>query len=402
MPEVIALEGNLAVAEAMRQIDPDVVAAYPITPSTEAVQRFSEFVADGKVHTEFVTVESEHSAMSACVGASQAGARVMNVTSSQGLALMWEVLYIAASLRSPVVLAVANRALSGNINIHCDHSDAMGARDAGWIQLYSENAQELYDNLIQAVRIAERPDVSLPVMVCYDGFIISHAVETLQREDDDAVRAFVGERKPIHSVLDVDNPITIGPLDLQDYYLEHKRQQLEVYPIAKQAVLDIGKEFGDKFGREYGWLEKYRLEDAELVLVALSSTAGTAKDVIDELRDRGMSVGLLKPRMFRPFPDKEIAEALAGAKAVAVMDRSAIFGGVGGPLMQEITQAVYEHREEKIPIVNYLYGLGGRDVTADQLAGVFEDLDAIVKTGDRGELVRFVGVREPETAAAAS
>jgi pyruvate ferredoxin oxidoreductase alpha subunit len=402
MPETVALEGNYAVAEAMRQIDPDVVAAYPITPSTEAVQVFSEYVANGKVHTEYVAVESEHSAMSACIGASQAGARVMNVTSSQGLALMWEMLYIAASTRSPIVLGVANRALSGNINIHCDHSDAMGARDAGWIQLWSENSQEVYDNLIQAIRIGERLDVSLPVMVNYDGFIISHAVETMQVEDDAAVRAFVGERKPLYSLLDVDHPITVGPLDFTDYYFEHKRQQLSVYPTAKQAVLEVGKEFGEAFGREYGWLEGYGLDDAELVVVALGSTIGTAKDVVDALRAEGNKVGLLKPRMFRPFPDKEIADALAHAKAIAVMDRSAIFGGVGGPLMHEVTQALYEHRPDKAPLVNYIYGLGGRDVTPDHIASVFRDLDQIRKTGDRGDLVRFVGVREPELAASFS
>jgi len=401
MPEIVALEGNYAVAEAMRQIDPDVVAAYPITPSTEAVQVFSEYVANGRVHTEYVAVESEHSAMSACIGASQAGARVMNVTSSQGLAYMWEMLYIAASTRSPIVLGVANRALSGNINIHCDHSDAMGARDAGWIQLWSENSQEVYDNLIQAMRIAERPDVSLPVMVNYDGFIISHAVETIQREDDGAVKAFVGERKPLYSLLDVDHPITVGPLDFTDYYFEHKRQQLSIYPTAKQAVLDIGKEFGKTFGREYGWLEGYSLEDAELVMVGLGSTMGTAKDVVDALRADGMKVGLLKPRMFRPFPDQEIADALAGAKALAILDRSAIFGGIGGPVMQEVTQALYGHATERVPIIDVIYGLGGRDITPDHIAGVFRELDRIVRTGDRGDLVRFVGVREPDLAAAA-
>lgn len=393
MGQVMPLEGNMAVAEAMRQINPDVVAAYPITPSTEIVQTFAKFVADGKVKTNFVAVESEHSAMSACVAAAAAGGRVMNATSANGLALMWEILYIAASLRQPVILTLVNRALSGNINIHCDHSDGMGARDAGWIQLYGENCQEAYDNLIQAVAIGERLDVRLPVMNCLDGFFVSHSYELVTVEDDDAVQQWVGPYKPVKPLLDVNNPYTMGPLDLYDYYMEHKRNQWEAYPAAKQAVIEEGKRFGDAFGRYYGLMEEVDLSDAEVAVVALGSAAGTAKDVVAGLRDQGVKAGLLKLRCFRPFPAEEIASALKGAKAVCVMDRCASYGGATGPLFAETAAAMYT-AGATVPMTNTIYGLGGREVTPEQIRSVYDSLSKVADGAKPEQLVSWVGVRE--------
>ena len=319
----VGLTGNSAVAYAMKQVDPDVCAAYPITPSTTIIENFSSYVADGTVQTELITVESEHSAMSACIGAAAAGARVMTATSSQGLALMWEMLYIASGLRLPVVLATVNRALAAPINIHCDHSDSMGARDSGWVQLYSETVQEAYDNVFQAVRIAENPEVRLPVMVCLDGFITSHAIENLTTIDDADVKAFIGE--PVASettLLDVDNPSSVGAVALPDTYMTFKNQQSDAMGRAKGVVEAVGKEFGKKFGRDYGLLEGYRLEDADTAIVLLNSAVGTTRVAVDELRKAGRKVGLLKLRLFRPIPHKEIAEALKGLKAIACLDRA--------------------------------------------------------------------------------
>lgn len=393
MGSVVPLEGNNAVAEAMRQINPDVVAAYPITPSTEIVQTFAKFHADGLVDTHFVAVESEHSAMSACTAAAAAGGRVMNVTSANGLALMWEILYITSSLRQPVVLTLVNRALSGNINIHCDHSDSMGARDTGWVQLFGENAQEGYDNCIQAVAIAEREDVRLPVMHCIDGFLVSHAYEMVEVEEDDAVKEWIGPYKPVRPLLDVENPYTMGPLDLWDYYFEHKRSQLSAYPSAKEAVLEEGKRFGEVFGREYGLMELVDMEDAEVAIVAMGSTAGSCKDVVADLREKGVKAGLLKLRMFRPFPDEEIVAALRNCKAVAVLDRAASFGGASGPLYSEITSALYT-RGVHVPCVDIIYGLGGREIRPEQIADLFSSLGDIKSSGQPAEPVSYLGVRE--------
>ncbi|NLO73017.1 MAG: pyruvate ferredoxin oxidoreductase [candidate division WS1 bacterium] len=393
MPEIKPMEGNQAVAEAMRQINPDVVAAYPITPSTEVVQTFSSFVANGLVDTNYVAVESEHSAMSACTAAAVAGGRVMNATSSQGLALMWEILYITASLRAPVILTVVNRALSGNINIHCDHSDGMGARDCGWVQLYGENVQEGYDNLLQAVRIGEALDVRLPVMNCIDGFLVSHSYELLQVEDDAPVKDFVGPYQAVNPLLDISHPISIGPLDLWDYYFEHKRGQCDAYPPAKEAILAVGKEFGKTFGREYGLMEEFMLEDAELAVVALGSTAGVAKVAVESLREDGVKAGLLKLRAFRPFPAAEIAAALQGKKAIAVFDRAISFGAASGPLFSEVAAALYTAGQQ-IPALSVLYGLGGREITPEQISGVFRQLPEVASGGQPADPVLFLGVRE--------
>ncbi len=389
----VAMTGNIAVANAMRQINPDVCAAYPITPSTEVMQQFASFVADGEVDTELVAVDSEHSAMSACIGASAAGGRVMTATSANGLALMWEMLYIAAGNRLPIVMTTVNRALSAPINIHCDHSDAMGARDSGWIQLWSENAQEAYDNLIQAVRIAERREVRLPVMVCLDGFIISHSIERMELLDDMQVRNFIGPVKLHYPLLDVDNPVTYGPLDLQDYYMEHKRQQADAMQLAKPVILEVGQEFGKTFGRSYGFFEEYKLKDAELVVVALGSSVGTVKTVVDSLRQQGIAAGVLKLRSFRPFPAKELAAALKSAKAIAVLDRADSFGAYGGPLFSEVRSALFS-LEAAPPTVDYIYGLGGRDFGVADVNGVFDDLKMLAKTGKASQEVNYITVRE--------
>jgi len=389
----VAMTGNEAVANGMRQINPDVVAAYPITPQTDIVQFYSAFGADGLVQTEMVTVESEHSAMSATIGASAAGSRAMTATSSQGLALMYEMLHIASGYRLPIVMPVVNRALSSPINIHCDHSDTMGALTTGWIQIYSESAQEAYDNLIQAVRIAEHPDVFLPVMVCQDGFITSHGIENLSILSDEVVKEFVGEYKPQISVLDIHNPIAVGPLQLQDYYTETKAQEAQAMARAKKVILDIAEEYEKISGRKYGLFEEYKMDDAERVVVVLNSTAGTAKAVVDELRAKGEKVGLLKPRVLRPFPGDELVEALSSAKAVAVMDRAETYSTRGGQVFTEIRAAFYE--SNKRPLMrDYIFGLGGRDTTTREIKRVFADLAADLERGQVDKLVTHLDVRE--------
>ena len=397
MSEYKALDGNGAVAEAMRQINPDVVAAYPITPSTAIPQTFAQFVADGLVDTEFVPVESEHSAMSACIGAAAAGGRVMTATAANGLALMWEMLYIASSFRLPIVMANVNRALSGPINIHADHGDSMGTRDAGWIHLYSESAQEAYENTIQAVRIAEHMDIRLPVMVMQDGFITSHTMERVEVYDDATVKDFIGKYRPAHPLLDVDNPVTYGALDLADYYFEHKRAQIEGMRHAKRVILEVGAEFGGKFGRNYGLFDAYRMDDAEVAIVVSSSTAGTAHYAMEALRAKGARPGLIKLRVFRPFPAKELCDALRGVGAVAVMDRAVSPGSMncGGPLWLELLAAAQLHRLN-VPIVNVVFGLGGREIKPGQIEGVCRDLVAIAETGEFRRPVIYLGVRGDE------
>ena len=389
------LSGNEAAATAMRQINPDVVAAYPITPSTEIPQYFSTFVANGTVDTEFVAVESEHSAMSACIGAEAAGARTMTATSANGLSLMWEMVYIASSLRLPIVLSLVNRAVSGPLNIHCDHSDAMGVRDAGWIMLFSENNQEAYDNTLMANRIAENPNVRLPLMVCQDGFITSHSIENIELVEDDKVKEFVGTYKPEHYLLNEKEPIAIGPLDLQAYLFEHKAQQAEAMRNAKQVILDVSKEFEKMTGRKYDLFEKYKLDDAEIAIVCMNSTAGTTKFVVDNLRKKGIKAGLLKIRVFRPFPAQEISEALAHLKAIAVLDKADSLNAAGGALFEDITSAMYVNKKN-VPIVNYIYGIGGRDTKADDIENVYNDLIDITKSGKIDNPYRYFGLRKEE------
>lgn len=392
MGKIVAVTGNEAVAEALRQINPDVCAAYPITPATDLMQRFAGFISNGKVKTEMVLVESEHSAMSACIGAAAAGGRVATATSSQGLALMWEMLYIAAGTRLPIIMPLVNRALSAPLNIHGDHSDGMGARDTGWIQLYSENVQEAYDNTIQSFRIAEHLDIRLPAMVCMDGFIVSHSIERVEYIDDKDVKNFVGEYKQVNPLLDIEHPKSYGPLILTDLYHEYKRAQHEVMTKVKGVVLDVAADFKKMSGREYGLFEKYRLDDADIAIVILSSAAGTTKDVIDQYRDKGIKAGLLKPRLFRPFPYEEIAEALKHVKAIAVLDRADSFGGYG-PLFMELCSAVMS-LDKKPLMINKIYGLGGRDYMPDQAEKVLNELTEIANTGKIKIIKEYIGVRE--------
>jgi len=387
------LNGNQTIAEAVRQVDPDVIAAYPITPSTAIVETIASFRADGLISGEFVCPESEHSAMSVCIGAASAGGRVMTATCSQGLALMWEMLYIAAGLRLPIVAAIANRALSAPINIHGDHSDTMGARDSGWIQIYSENCQEAYDNFIQAFRIGEHPDVLTPVLVGLDGFIISHSSEVVQVEDDAAVKAFIGEFKPPYPLLDTSRKFTVGPIDFTDYYFEHKRSQIEGIEKSPQVIEQVGQEFGRTFGRSYGFFEKYRMDDAEVCIVVMSSAAGTGKEAVDELRAEGKKIGLLKPRVFRPFPHDEIAKVLKDMKAVAVLDRSSAPGAFGAPLFTEIRSALYDY-DRRPKMVNYVYGLGGRDIKVEHFKEVAAKLERIAATGKVDEMLGYLNLRE--------
>ena len=386
------LSGNEAVATAMKQINHDVVAAFPITPSTEIPQYFSTFVANGSVDTEFVAVESEHSAMSACIGAEAAGSRAMTATSANGLSLMWEMIYIASSLRLPIVMNLVNRAVSGPLNIHNDHSDAMGVRDAGWIMLFSENNQEAYDNNLMAHKIAENKDVQLPIMICQDGFITSHSIENIELENDEDVKKFVGEYHPKHYLLNKKEPMAIGPLDLQAYLFEHKAQQGEAMKAAKQVILDVSKEFEKWTGRHYDLFEEYKLDDAEIAVVCMNSTAGTTKAVVDKLRDQGVKAGLLKIRVYRPFPGEEVAKALSHLKAVAVLDKSDSLNAIGGALFEDVVSSMYVAKQN-VPVVNYVYGIGGRDTTEKEIKSVYTDLAEIAKDRKVENPYRYLGLR---------
>ena len=370
------MSGNEAVANAIRQIDPEVVAAFPITPSTEIPQFISKYKADGLISTEFVAVESEHSAMSACIGAAAAGVRAMTATSSAGMALMYEMLYIAASDRLPVVLAAVNRTLTGPININTEHSDSMGARDSGWIQIYSENAQEAYDNMLMANRIGEHPDVMLPVMICQDGFITSHSVENIIIEDDGIVKKFVGDYDPPHHLLDPKESVAIGPYSVSPYVMEMKVAQSNAMSRAGKVILDVSADFEKTFGRKYGYFEEYRMEDAETALLIMSSAAGTAKVAVDKQREKGVKAGLIKLRVFRPFPAAELAAALKGVKALAVMDRSEGYSGAGGPLGAEVRMALYG-KTDGVKTINIVFGLGGRDARVSDFEALFAELSIL-------------------------
>ncbi|MDR3111584.1 MAG: pyruvate ferredoxin oxidoreductase [Elusimicrobiota bacterium] len=394
--KLAAKTGNEVMAEAMRQIEPDVVAAYPITPATEIVQIFSQFVADGIVKSEYVAVESEHSAMSATIAASAAGARAMTGTSSQGLSLMWEMLYIAAGLRLPIVMAEVNRAISAPINIHGDQSDTMGARDSGWIQIYSENSQEAYDNLIQAVKIAEK--AKLPALVTTDGFIISHCMEVVETYPDEDVKNFIGEYEPKRYLLDLKKPYTLGSIDLQDYYFEHRFQVAQAMRDSKKIVLEVAKDFEKTFGRRYDFYEKYKLDDAEIAIVAIGSTAGTTKVVVDSLRKNGIKAGLLKIRLFRPFPVEEIAKDLAHVKAIGIMDKADACSGAFAPLYSDVAASLYAAGATVPKLANYVYGLGGREISISHISGIFEDLVKI-KDGNKTPPIspEYVNVRIKKT-----
>ncbi len=403
--EVLALNGDEAVAYAAKQSDVDVVAAYPITPQTIIVEKFSEYVADGEVETEFVCTESEHSALTACLAASVTGARAFTASASAGLALMHEILFVTSGCRAPVVMAIANRALSAPINIHGDQSDSMAERDSGWIQIYAENAQEVYDTIIQAFKIAENHNVLLPVIVGLDGFTLSHTLENVSVLPDDVVKQFVGTRqlptvlthegKTVPFKLDPENPMSMGPIALPNYYFEFKRQQEEAMKNALTVIQQVNEEYAGVSGRSYGngLLDAYRLEDAEIAAVCLGSTAGTMKAVVDDLRTEGVKAGLLRIRTFRPLPVEEIIKAFENVKAVAIMDRSLSFGGNGGAVFHEIRHVLYDAPIHPY-VVNYIYGLGGRDTSPSELRKIYEDLQKILQTQRIENPIQYVGLRE--------
>ena len=400
--KMTGLNGNEASAYATKQVDPDVVAAYPITPQTIIVERYSEYVADGLVGSEFVAVESEHSAMSACVGASAAGARAFTATAANGLALMWEILFIAAGLRMPIVMAVANRCIGGPINIHNDHSDAMGARDAGWVQIFCENNQEVYDTSVEAWRIAEHPDVQLPVMVNFDGFTISHTMENVFILEDVDVKKFVGKRifmktegprGEVEFKLDPDAPISIGPLDLQDFYFEHKVQQMEAMKGTLKAIKTVDNEFEKITGRKLEYVYPYNMEDAELAVVGLGSAMGTVREVVDELRAEGVKAGMVKIRLFRPFPVEELKKAIGNVPALGVMEKAYSIGGPGAPLYEEVKTVLYDSPKKPL-VADYINGLGGKDTSPAMIRDIFKSLQKIKERGAVLEPVSYVGVRE--------
>jgi pyruvate ferredoxin oxidoreductase alpha subunit len=390
---VVGLTGDGAAADAMKQINPDQVAAYPITPQTEIVERFAEYVANGEVQTEFVAVESEHSAMSACCGGSAAGGRVMTCTASQGLALMHEMLYIAAGNRLPIVMPMVNRTLSAPINIHGDHSDSMGSRDAAWIQLYCLDAQEIYDTVIQAIRIAEHPEVSLPVMVCFDGFQVSHDMERVEMLDDDEVQNFIGEFRPQINMLDPEKPISIGALVLPPFFFEHKLNMINALEGSLKVIEEVGAEFAQLSGRPQPVVDTYMMEDAEIAIVALSAMGGTARHTASKLRAQGVKAGVVRPRSFRPFPTAQVVEALKNVKAVAVMERTTSPGAVASPIFEDLAAAMFD-LDVRPKMINYVTGRGGRDTNSAQLASVYERLQAIAAGGEVGPRVSYLGVRE--------
>ncbi len=393
MTDMVASTGNEAIANAMRLANPDVCSAYPITPATEIMHNFAGYAANGQVSTEMLLAESEQSAISACIGAAAAGGRVVTATSSQGLALMWEMLFIASGMRLPIVMAVCNRALSPPINIGCDHSDTMGARDCGWIQLYSENAQEAFDNMLQAFRIAEHGDVRLPIMVCLDGFITSHSIESMRWLDDATARAFVGEFSQTAPLLDIRRPVSYGQLALSDTYMEYRKAHEQVMCGVLRVARQVSDEYSRISGRSYDLFESYRLDDAEIGIVVMSSAAGTTKDVIDRYREKGIRAGLLKPRLYRPFPYDGIAQALKHLKAVAVLDRSDCFGGSLGPLFLDIVGALSCH-SNRPALINRIFGLGGRDYMPDQCEQVLDELMNIAGGAPVRSVKEYIGVRE--------
>ena len=386
------MSGNEAVAYAIRQVNPDVFPAFPITPSTEIPQMVSNYIANGQMDTEFIPVESEHSSMSATIGAEAAGARSMTATSSAGLALMWEELLLAASNRMPCVLTLVNRTLSGPININCDHTDGMGARDTGWIQIYAENNQEAYDNYIQAYPIAEDPRVHLPVMVCQDGFITSHAVENIVLEEDQFVKDFVGEYQPEEFLLNPGKPVAVGPYAISSYAMEARKNQALAMEAAKDVIKEVAQKYRELTGRGFDFFEEYRMEDADYVILIMGSAAGTTKEAVDELRAEGKKVGMLKLRVFRPFPAEEIAQALKHCKAVAIMDRCESYNTNGGPLGSEVTAGLFRERIQ-IEAVNYIYGLAGRDYTVDDARNIFGELAGLVEEGKPVEQFKYIGLR---------
>lgn len=391
--KVVGLTGDGAACDAMAQINPDQVAAYPITPQTEIVERFAEYVANGDVQTEFVAVESEHSALSACCGGSAAGGRVMTCTASQGLALMHEVLYIASGNRLPIVMPMVNRTLSAPINIHGDHSDSMGSRDSGWIQLFCADAQEIYDSTIMAIRIAEHPDVCLPVMVCFDGFNVSHDMERVEMLADSEVQGFIGEFKPKINMLDPDNPISIGALALPPVFFEHKLSMIKALEGSLKVAESVFAEYSKLSGRPQNVVESYGMDDAEVAIVALSGIGGTAQWAAMNMRKQGVKVGVVRPRIYRPFPAEQIANLVKNCKAVAVVEKAASPGAPAAPIFSDLAAAMYE-LDKRPKMINYVSGLGGRDTSSAHYVSAIKRLQEIASGGPIGPRLSYLGVRE--------
>jgi len=392
MSKHVGMEVSIAAAEAAGLCDVDVVAAYPITPQTHIVEHLSEMVADGHLDAEFVPVESEHSAMSCCIGSSAAGARTFTSTCSQGYALMSELCYIAASLRLPIVMAVANRALSAPINIWNDHADLMYARDTGWIQLIGEFGQEVVDLMPIAFRIAEDKRVLLPVQVNLDGFTLSHVIEPFQMPTKAEIQKFLPPYVP-QIQLNPSNPVTMGPVGMPDVYTEARKAQDEALKNSKPVIQEIFDEWGKQFGRKYKLIETYKSEDADTIIVTMGSIAQTAMTAVDHLRSQGKKVGLVRFRVFRPFPAKELFDAIKGAKNLVLLDRVSAFAGgeISGPVALEIKSVLYD-RKHSPKVGNFLVGLGGRDVTVQNFEEMVERI-AAAKDGELGAY-EFINVRE--------
>lgn len=389
---LIGLNGDTAVAYAVKQADVDVIAAYPITPQTIIVEKLSEFVNNGELNAAFVPVESEHSALSASVGAALTGARVFTATASQGLALMYEILWIASSLRATVVMALGNRAFSAPINIHCSHDDAYAARDTGWIEFFAENVQEAYDLTLQAFRVSEDKEVLLPSIVNLDGFILTHSLEGLYVLDDKDVREFLPPKEPVYPI-DPEHPITYGPLDLYDYYIEHKRQQAEAMRSSYSTILKVFEEYSEFTGRKYEPIKTYGMEDAEVAIAILGSSAGTARYVARKLRKEGKKVGVISFTLYRPFPASKLRKLTRGLKALAVMDRSYSFGSPGAQLFMDIAATLFNEKERP-SLFNIIYGLGGRDLKPEHVEYVFDKAFEVAETGETPESEIWIGVRE--------
>ncbi len=391
--KMFSATGNQMVADAMRQVNPDVMAAYPITPQTTIVEGYAKFVADGKVTTEYVAVESEHSALSACIGASAAGARVATATSSQGLAFMWEELHIASGMRCPIVMANANRALSAPINIHGDHSDIMGARDTGWIIMFAETAQEAYDNTIISFKVAEDPDVLLPVLTSLDGFVTTHAMDCCVMEEDQVVKDYVGDYKPLYPLLDTDKPVGQGMFaTLGNGYMKYKLTERRAIDDSMSAIEKHGKEWAEITGRPFDVVDCWGTEDADYIIVVLGSCAGNVRFQARQMRAQGKKVGVVRPRIFRPFPAAQIAEACKGAKAIGVIDRSDSFGSPHAPLALEVRAALYEAGLQ-VPVSDFIAGLGGADITLEQISEAFSDLEQRAQGVGTGA-IKYLGIEE--------
>lgn len=394
MKKRLSLEGSEAVAMAVKLADVDLIAAYPITPQTHIVEILSKYVADGNINSEYMNVESEHSALSACIGGAAVGSRVFTATSSQGLALMHEMLYIASGCRLPIVMAVANRALSAPLNIWCDHSDSMTERDSGWIQIYVEDCQEAFDSTLQAFKIAEDERVLLPVMICLDGFILSHVIEAVEVLDKSDVAKFLSPWKPKYT-LDPGHPLTMGAWASPRYYMEFKRQQEEAMKEAKALMKEVNKQYGKMFGRKYGdgLIETFKVEDADIVLVTLGSMTGVARVAVEKLREEGKAVGLLRIRCFRPFPSEEIRGALKHAKVVAVVSRDISLGASGGAALSEVRSAFYELKR-KPHIIGFVIGLGGRDIRVEDFVTITEKASGVLEKDSVEKDFEFIGLEE--------